>query len=221
MCMDSRSGPELPNKVHGFDKTVKLLHPFRWRGRAVDRLLGLALLVACTVSCGGAADPRDVDGALSRAADALAQRDARGLFRVIDQRARHALSAITESRRAAALLIKQSYPAAAQAPALAELGDAANAKDAADLFGMRCDAACLDGLSQQVGAPLETRKEGAELVVKTARGSELRLYRGTDTWYGLVWNTEALSRERDRATAELDQIKSNAAVYRQQNELHP
>lgn len=217
MCMDSRSGPELPNKVHGFGKTVKLHHPFRDWGRGLAALMALVLVVGC----GGGADPREVEGALGRAADALAQRDARALFRVIDQRARHALSAITEARRAAAALIKQGYPAAAQGPALAELGDAASAKDAADLFRMRCDAACLDGLAQQVGAPVERRDEGGEVVVKTARGSELRLYRGSDTWYGIVWNTEALSRERDRAAAELDQVKANAALYQRQNELQP
>ncbi len=140
---------------------------------------------------------------------------------MIDQRARHALAAIAESRQAAAQLIQESYPASTRAAALSELGDAAKAKDAVDLFRMRCAAECLDDLSRQVSAALETRTEGAEIVVKTARGSELRLYRGGDTWYGLVWNTEALNRERNRAVAELEQIKTNAAVYRQQSELHP
>ncbi len=217
MCMDSRSGPELPNKVHVFGKTVKLHHPIPRSGLR----FGLILLVLAVVACGGGTDPRSVEGALGRAADALAQRDARELFRVIDQRARHALAAISESRRAAAALIQESYPAAARASAISELGDGAQAKDAADLFRMRCDAACLDGLSQQVGAPVETQTQGADVTVKTSRGSELRLHRGSDTWYGIVWNTDALSRERDRATAELDQVKANATVYRQQNELHP
>jgi hypothetical protein len=181
--------------------------------------LALVLGLALVVGCGSGTDPREVDGALGRAADALAQRDARGLFRVIDQRARHAMAAIADSRRAAAALIKKSYPPSTQAQALSELGDAANAKDAADLFRIRCPAACLDGLLNQLGAPVETHTDGVEVVVKTARGSELRLYRGSDTWYGLVWNTDALSRERNHAIAELEQIKRNAAVYRQQNEL--
>lgn len=221
MCMDSRSGPELSNKVHGFDETVKHHHPFP-AGASCNRFAWVSGLVfASVVACGGGSDPRELEGALSRAADALAQRDAADLFRVIDQRARHAMASITESRRNAATLIRKSYPTALQGQALSELGDAAGARDASDLFRLRCDATCLDGLSQQVGAPVETRQEGVEIVVKTARGGELRMYRGNDTWYGIVWNTEALRRERDRAAAELDQVKSNAALYDEQRKLHP
>jgi len=213
--MDSGSERELPNKVHVFGKTVKLHHPGQRKGFVVGTLLSLLVVVACGVGD----DPRELDGALARAASALAQRDAVALFRVIDQRARHAISSISKSRRRAAALIKSSYPTAAQAEALAELGDAAIAKDEADLFRMRCGASCLDGLAAQVGAPVETRTEGDELVVKTARGGELRMFRGTDRWYGIVWNTDALSRERARAAAEFEQVQANAALYAQQGQL--
>ena len=221
MCMDSRSSPELSNKVHVFGETVKLHHPIRRAARRNGSAWALAVSLAVVVGCGGGDDPRGLDGALTRAAAALAQRDTAGLFRVIDQRARHALASIADSRRQAAELIRKTYPAASRDQALREIGDAANAKDAADLFRLRCDAACLDRLSEQVGAPVETRKDGAEIVVKTARGAELRMFRGSDTWYGIVWNTEALRRERDRAAAELDQVKSNAALYEEQQKLKP
>ncbi len=165
------------------------------------------------MACGGGNDPRDVEGALARAAEALAQRDTQALFRVVDQRARHALASIAQSKHAAAELIRQSYPARAQPEALAQLGDAAQVKDAATLFGLRCGATCLDDLSGRVGAPSQVRNDGDEVVVTTARGGQLRLFRGSDTWYGIVWNTDALRRERDRAAAELAQVQANALLY--------
>jgi hypothetical protein len=45
------------------------------------------------------------------------------------------------------------------------------------------------------------------------------VYRGNDGQYGLVWNTEALRRENQRAFAELDLIKRNAATYAKQRTL--
>jgi hypothetical protein len=56
-------------------------------------------------------------------------------------------------------------------------------------------------------------------VVHTSRGGELRLFHGTDGWWGIEWNTEALARERTRASAELDLVQKNAALYRKQQAL--
>jgi hypothetical protein len=89
-----------------------------------------------------------------------------------------------------------------------------DASDAADLFAVRCPTSCLDGLAAQVGAPAEVRSSGAVSVVRTTRGGELTLYRGTDTWYGIEWHTEELIRERSRAAAELELVRKNAETYR-------
>ena len=174
--------------------------------------LPLAALLVFTCACGE--DPRTVEGALGKAATALARRDARALFRVVDQRARHALAAVVQARREAATLIRESYPPEERPRALAALGDALAASDAADLFAARCPTACLDDLAGQVGAPAEVRSLGAVSVVRTTRGAELELYRGTDTWYGIEWHTEELMRERDRAAAELELVQKNAETYR-------
>jgi hypothetical protein len=182
-------------------------------------MASLALAGVLAGGCGP--DPRSIEGALARAASALADDDAEELFRVIDQRARHALASIVHARREAAGVIRASYPAAEQAQALAELGDAKDAKDAAALFALRCAAACRAELAAKVGAPREQRQDGSVTVVHTTRGGELRLFRGTDTWWGLEWNTEALARERTRASAELDLVNKNAALYRKQRALEP
>jgi hypothetical protein len=181
----------------------------------------MACALALLAAAGCTPDGRTVEGALGKAATALAAHDHAALFRVIDQRARHALAAVVHARREAAKVIREEYPAPEQARALEALGDAQHARDAADLFARRCPTACLEQLSSQVGAPTETRTEGKLTVVRTSRGGELKLYLGNDTWYGIEWHTDALIRERDRAAAELDLVKKNAELYRKRQALAP
>jgi hypothetical protein len=165
------------------------------------------------------ADPRDVRGALDAAARAIEADDGEALYRVIDQRSRHALEAIVKQRQAAAALIRAYYPAAEQAQALHALGDAAEARSGAALFAGRCARPCRARFAKALGAPVSQQREGPELVVTTAQGEHVRLYHGSDTWYGLVWNIEALDRERTRAAQELLQIEDNASVYRKRRSL--
>jgi hypothetical protein len=215
--MDSRSGPEGSHKVHAFREAVKRPRPSgrntlrttaqpSWGGSA----LALALAWLAT-ACGG--DPTTVEGALSHAASAVARGDYEDLFACIDERSRFALSSVYYARRRAAQLIRESYPKPAQASALGELGDAAQAESAVDLFRRRCDEACVQAFSAQLGAPRRVRSEGRLVTVETVRGTTAQLYRGDDGRYGLVWDTAALARERTRTAAELDLIQKNAALY--------
>ena len=165
------------------------------------------------------ADPRSVRGALDLASRAVEAGDAHQLFKVVDERARHAMISIVQDRRAAAALVREAYPPAEQAAALRALGDAAEVADAAGLFARRCTAPCMAQIRSQLGAPVEQTPDGDEVVVRTSRGGTLRMHAGSDTWWGLVWNTEALSRERDRAAQQLRQIESNAEVYRRRRAL--
>jgi hypothetical protein len=175
--------------------------------------LGGSLLAAC------GADPKTVEGALSLAASAVGARDHEALFHSLDERARFSLASVYQARSLAAQVIRTSYPAAAQASALAELGDAVNAKSDVDLFRARCGDACLDAIAAALGAPSQVQMEDRVALVKTVRGSEARLYRADDGRYGLMWETAALMRERTRAAAELDLIQKNGALYRSQRAL--
>lgn len=180
--------------------------------------LALAVLAVLANGC-GEPDPRSVDGALEAASHALEARNATRLFRLVDQRARHALASIVKDRRETARLVRESYPEAEKVAALAALGDAAEATDAAGLFAARCDAPCMAALAARIGAPVEQTAEGDELVVRTARGESLRLHHGSDGWWGLVWRTESLADERDRAAQDLRRIRENAEIYRRRRAL--
>jgi hypothetical protein len=165
-------------------------------------------------------DPRSIRGALAASAHALEVRDGRKLFRVMDQRSRSAMIAIVNARREAARLIRTEYPDSERAAALAALGDARSATDAADLFTQRCVEPCMAELTAAVGAPVAEREVGeSEVEVQTSRGGRLRLHRGKDGLWGIVWKTQALSEERTRAARELIQIRHNAAVYRRRRTL--
>jgi hypothetical protein len=164
-------------------------------------------------------DQRTVRGALDAAARACEANDARALFSVVDRRGRDALFSIAHRRRLAAALVRTDYPEPERATALRALGDGADAKDAADLFAKRCPSACLSELAARLGAPVGQVTRGDELEVRTAAGATLRMYRGQDGLWGVVWHTDGLSEERTRAWRELVQIEENAAVYRRRRAL--
>jgi hypothetical protein len=168
-------------------------------------------------------DTREPRGALALASQAVEAGDAQLLFRVIDVRSRHALAAIQRARSEAAGLIRAHYPAEAQASALAQLGDAAVATDVTDLFVRRCPKACQVEIGARLGAPTGEKvvqgEAGPELEITTATGGTLRLYKGKEGHYGLVFHRRELSDERDRAARELEQIRQNADVYRKRKAL--
>lgn len=181
-------------------------------------VLAVTTWLAFVVGCGGP-DAREVRGALAKAAEAVEAHDGRRLFRAIDQRARHALAGIQASAAKAKKMIESDYPEAEQSAAIAALGDAVLAADAADLFVRRCPEACQRAIGAALGAPVSERVEGDETLVETTAGKQVRLYRGTDAHYGIVWNTEALMQERLERSRALDQIEKNAAIYRQRRAL--
>jgi len=159
-------------------------------------------------------------GALAYAARAIENEDSRKLYRVIDERARHALISIVADRRAAADLIRESYPPSERDRALAELGDAAQVEDGEGLFALRCDSECRSEVGARIGGVESSEEDGEELVVHTSREEELRLYRrGEGHWWGIVWRTAALDRERSRANQDLHRIEDNAETYRRRAQL--
>ena len=187
------------------------------RARLKSAIVVAALAPLGLLSCTG--DATQVEGAVARAAAAVASRDHAALLEMIDERARSALQSVYRARQQAAATIRASYPVEARAAALAELGDAAEATSALALFQMRCPDACVTQLGDPLGAPRTVREEGDLTRVTTVRGSELSLHRGKDGRYGLVWQTDALMRERARASAELELIQKNARAYEAQRAL--
>jgi hypothetical protein len=219
--MDSRSksGPELPHKVHGFREPVKAccleLAVNAIRSVAAIALAGCALSVLA--ACGS--DLTTVAGVVSAAASAVGNRDQASLFPLIDERARFALGATHQARQRAAALVRETYPEPERTTALTELGDAAIADSVSDLFARRCADPCLAALARTLGAPREVEVDGPLTRVTTVRDTELTLYQAKDGRYGIVWETEALARERTRAAAELDVIAKTAVAYRAQRAL--
>lgn len=197
---------ELALNVSCMDRCVKL-RPVKTR-IFISLSLGL-LLHACT----GEPDPRTLPGMLEYAARAIEQNDARALFRVIDARSRHAMASIVADRRAAAALIRSSYPEDQRADALADLGSAANVEDAAALFADRCKQECMSDLASRIGAPISQRQDGDELVVETPRGGTLRVTGGGSDWYGIVWHYDELDTARQRANQARLLVEANARTY--------
>lgn len=189
------------------------------RGRrcAPALLAGSLLATACS-----APDPHEPRGAMAAAAEAIEKGDGRSLFRLIDQRSRHALAAIRDARTEAYQLVQADYPDAEKPAALAALGDAAVARDAADLFVKRCPQSCQATLGQSLAAPTaEHPTPNGDLEIETAAGTRVVLHRGKDGLYGLAFRNAELSTERDRASRELLQIRQNAEIYRRRRSLEP
>lgn len=171
------------------------------------------VLTAC-IACGGASDPREIDGAIRYMAAAVDINSSEKLFRVVDARSRHALASIVQDRQTAASAICEYYPEAERERALSALGDAGRVSDAAGLFVARCDTACLQAVGTQLAASETVEGDELDVLVHTARGTTLRLHRlGPGGWWGLVWHLEELDAERSRAAEERRAIQANAEVY--------
>jgi len=171
-------------------------------------------------ACGGAADPREPEGAIRYMAEALRADAPERVFRVIDARSRHAMASIVQDRRAAAEVIRAHYPEAERPSALDRLGDAARVADAAALFALRCDTACSQGLAEQLAAPASVQGDDVDAEVETVRGATLHFHRmAPGDWWGLVWHTQELDTERARAAEERRTIEANAAVYERARRL--
>lgn len=171
-----------------------------------------AASLACAAGC-FSPDPQSVDGALAYAARAAEEADTQRLFRILDQRGRHALDATLKLRQQAASVVREQYPSDQQAAALRELGDAATLTSTQQLFAKRCDSNCIDWFRNMVGAAAEQHDQDGLVSVRTVRDTELTLRLGTDGWYGIVWRSDELAAERDRAARDLAQIQDNARVY--------
>ena len=179
-------------------------------------LRGLALALACALggACESTPDPRTVEGALAMMAQAAEEDDAAKLFRVVDERSRHAMASIVNDRREAAGIVRERYPEELREGALRELGDGADVADAAALFAARCDTACRRALTDPVAAPRRTETQGEELVVHTAKDTTVHLYRSDPArWWGLVWRLDELDRERADANRDLEVIRRNGETY--------
>ncbi len=184
------------------------------------RIVGLATALFFSGACGGRPDPRTLEGATAYAAEAIAEGDTTRLYRVIDSRARAAMISIVTDRLRAREIIERSYPEAERAAAVAALCDAAEVRDAPGLFVRRCDSRCIASIRDSLGAPTEVRMEGRVAVVRTPRERELRWYRKTDAdWWGLEWNTQALSDERERANRDVAAIEENARTFERRRAL--
>jgi hypothetical protein len=171
------------------------------------------------LSCSDQAQRQTIRGTLALCAESLESNDALGFFNNLDERSRYAMGATVTARREARELIAKDYPEPERAKALAALGPASQVQKAAELFALRCDATCMRGFADQIGAPASEMRAGDEVVVKTTRGGTLHMHAGHDGQYGIVWNTQALSEERSRSSRELAQIRINAEIYRQRRAL--
>lgn len=173
-------------------------------------------------ACGGCTpdpDPRGIEGAIAAALSQVEARDPARLFRLVDQRARHAMASIQQDRAAAGQLVRASYPPELREQTLRSLGDAASARSATELFAQRCDEECFVGLAQVLRAPANIERTGDEATISTFHGDTLRMHRGGDGWWGIVWHTTELEAERNRASRDLEQIRANAHVYERRRAL--
>jgi len=176
--------------------------------------LPLLFLFFTLPACGGAPDPREVDGAIRYLADAIERDAPERLFRVIDARSRHAMCSIIKDRQAAVRAITEHYPEARRAEALARLGDLGGAADADALFAMRCDARCRQEFATKLAAAETVQGDDLDVQVHTVRGTTLHLHRlAAGDWWGLVWQTDELDAERSRAAEERRTIEANAAIF--------
>ena len=175
----------------------------------------LAAAVFLLVSaCSGTPDPRTVEGALGYAARAIDLGDAKMLYRVVDARSRHAMISIVSDRQSVGGAHSSLVPG---------IGEGERAREPR---GCRGSHGRRRPLRATLRRPVPLRHQRTPRGSRTYRdargrrrsahvkGTTLSLHRAHEgDWYGLVWKTDELVRERDRANRDRHAIAENAAIY--------
>ncbi len=151
-------------------------------------------------------------------ADALDRDDLRAVFGRLDRDSREALYGIAEAAREQAAIVRADYPPAERDRELRRI-EADVAPDGVELFARRCPADCRRALREALGAVVERKQQGEAVVVRTATGGRLRWRKDERGRYRLLWRTEALVAERDRAFQALRDVRRAAELHRRRRRL--
>ncbi len=151
-------------------------------------------------------------------ADALERDDLRAVFGRLDRESREALYGIAEAAREQAAIVRADYPPAERDRELERL-EADVAPDGVELFARRCPLDCRQALRRSLGAIVERRERGEQVEVRTATGGRLRWRKDEKGRYRLLWRTEALKAERDRAFQALRDVQRAAELHRRRRQL--
>ena len=185
----------------------------------ISNTLWVLFAALATAACNG--HPQTVDAMLDFAGGAAGAKNAKALYRAIDERSRFAMDSIVADRKEALAIINADYPSELKATAIAQLGRAAKVKNAQDLFTYRCQNPCLQAFQRTLSPSVDIINDDKELVVRLKSGKMIRVFGPPHarTGFGMVWKTKELDDERTKANRDLKTIRQNAKIYQQRKKL--
>ena len=175
----------------------------------------LALAAGGAVGCNQRA--KSPVEAWQRLVDAVAQRDARALYKALDQQTRWSWMTVRRSQREAHDIVLSNFPeSSARDQQLRRFEAAAIADDEADLFAAWLPqegwAKRWEDLARDLPKDAVPAADGADVaVVTTPTGRALRFRRGDDGGWGFSGFMEDAEQIKRRALADLEQVRNNAA----------
>lgn len=161
--------------------------------------------------------PTSPEGAYVRVAARISSGDAKGVYALLDDRARDACARLSRARKEASALVESTFPEPDRTRLLAEYEPIASA---ADLEGVWLALSSARGyatnlrrdLSGVASVERDVEADGAATIV-TARGARYPFTRRSDGTWGLSLFTEEIVTDAWRAERDLEIIQASSADY--------
>jgi hypothetical protein len=166
-------------------------------------------------SCGAEPDPKTLEGAFSRMAEAAEQGSPPALFASLDDDSRGSVSSIHHAQREAKELVERDYPPAERGRATGRWRIGADARDATGTFVAWCEETdCVPEVRDRLSSIVRTVTHGDRARVKVRRGREYPFARSKQGRWGLALFQERLARWKTEVHRDLDAIRRAAEIYR-------
>ena len=154
------------------------------------------------------------DGAYARIALCIAERHPREAFAYLETEAQWATYTIAEMRKKACDLVQASYPPTERQRLLSAWQEEAQASDAPDEFVLLATRRGWIGrLERDLSGVAHVEIQGERATVVTARGTRYPFRRRDNGIWGITVFTAELQAEAERASRDLEVVKTNAEVY--------
>lgn len=154
------------------------------------------------------------EGAYVRVAARISSGDARGVYALLDDRARDACARLARARKEASALVESTFPEPDRTRLVSEYEPIAAAPDLEGVWlALSSARGYATALRRDLSGVAAAEADGDAATIVTARGARYPFSRRADGTWGLALFTEDIVADAWRAERDLEIIQASAADY--------